>query len=176
MTARIERLPRTSPPSRQPGVLTGRRFLVYLLAFFGVMFSVNGFMTYQAITTFRGVDVDSVYRASRAFPTEIAAAQRQDALGWIVDLHPKRDPDGHTSIRLAPREAGGAPVTGLFVRARLEHPSNRYLDREFVLNETQPGIYLGAADQLEAGAWTVVVEAERGGERVYRSQNRTLLP
>ncbi|MFN8829424.1 MAG: FixH family protein [Labrys sp. (in: a-proteobacteria)] len=176
MATRIDRLSKLSSPAPTPGALTGRRFLTYLLAFFGVMFAVNGYMTYQALTTFRGADVDSVYQASRAYPSEIAAAQRQNALGWTVDLEPRREASGHTTVRLTPRDAAGTPVTGLSVRVRLEHPTNRYLDRDFMLTETGPGLYLGAADRLEAGAWTVVVEAERGGERLYRSQNRTVLP
>jgi nitrogen fixation protein FixH len=165
---------RTAPASGRP--LTGRQVLWMFIAFFGVMFAVNGFMAYAAIKTFRGADTESVYAASRAFPGEIAAAQRQAALDWSVDLHADRTADGAAAIVVSPFDAQGKPVTGLTLRARFEHPSDRYRDKAVDLVEARAGTYQASAEGVAGGAWDVTIEAARDGERVYRSRNRIMLP
>lgn len=156
--------------------LTGGKVLAMLLCFFAVMFAVNGFMAYAAITTFRGADTESVYAASKAFPLEIAAAKRQSELGWSVDLHTARVADGDAAIAVTPFDAKGVPVRGLTVTARFEHPSDRYKDQVVALEESKPGVYEAQTGAIGAGAWDITVEAVRDGERVYRTRNRALLP
>lgn len=161
--------------TRSPSVVTGRKVLLMLGGFFAVMFSVNGYMAYQAITTFRGADTDSVYNEGRAFPAEMEAAKRQAALGWTVTVHADRSVGGEARLTLAPRDKAGAPVTGLLVEARLEHPSDRYLDKTVTLVEGESGIYSGTAPGVSAGIWDLVVEAKQSEIRFYRSKNRLVL-
>lgn len=161
--------------TKSPSFLTGRKVLLMLGGFFGVMFTVNGYMAYQAITTFRGADTDSVYNEGRAFPAEMEAARKQAALGWDVTVHADRNAAGEARLILSPRDKAGAPVSGLLVEARLEHPSNRYLDKAVTLVEGESGTYSGTAAGVSAGIWDVVVEAKTGEIRLYRSRNRLIL-
>ncbi len=61
-----------SPVSPKP--LTGRMVLVMLVAFFVVVFGVNGLMMTLAVQTLPGTEVDSAYSASLAYEKEIGAA------------------------------------------------------------------------------------------------------
>ncbi|MGZ9111522.1 MAG: FixH family protein, partial [Rhodoplanes sp.] len=77
--------------------LTGRRVLIYLVAFFGVVFAANAALVKFAIETLPGTEVDSAYRASLAFNGEIAA-------------HVERNGDGGARLRIDARDAVGAPL------------------------------------------------------------------
>ena len=70
----------TRTPSRQ---LTGRTVLVWLVAFFGVVFAVNAVMIHAAISTFGGVETASSYKAGLAFEQEVeaGAARRTRGIG-----------------------------------------------------------------------------------------------
>ena len=57
--------------------LTGRGVLLWLFAFFGVTFAVNGAFIYFAVSTFPGVEVASSYKAGQEFEGEIAAGRAQ---------------------------------------------------------------------------------------------------
>jgi len=59
--------------------LTGRSVLFCLLAFFGVIISVNIAMMTLAVETLPGTDVDSPYSAGLAYNQEITAARAQEA-------------------------------------------------------------------------------------------------
>src|SRR5262245_25751182 len=105
--------------------LTGRTVLITLLAFFGVVFAVNGVMMKLAIDTMPGLEVESAYRASMGYNGEIAAARRQSALGWQVVERVDRAADGHAAMRVEARDSAGAPLSGLAVTARLERPTDK---------------------------------------------------
>src|SRR5262249_9508445 len=72
-----------SPPMLKSTVsdrpLTGRKVLIMLVAFFGVVIGVNMTMMKLAILTLPGTEVDSAYTASLGYEKEIAAAHDQTA-------------------------------------------------------------------------------------------------
>jgi hypothetical protein len=41
--------------------------------------------------------------------------------------------------------------------------------------ESSPGLYTAVIPGVQAGAWTLVIEADRDGERVFASRNRVIL-
>jgi hypothetical protein len=43
------------------------------------------------------------------------------------------------------------------------------------LSEGERGIYLGTADNVAAGQWELVIEGERGQQRIFMSRNRLVL-
>ncbi|MBK5959095.1 nitrogen fixation protein FixH [Rhodoplanes elegans] len=160
--------------------LTGRRVAIYILAFFGVVIGVNGVMMKLAVDTLPGTVVDSAYRASLAYNKEIAAAHEQVSRGWQVAAHVERVAErdgGHkASVRIEARDATDKPVSGLVVTARLARPTDRRDDRTLEIAERGIGIYRGEAEDVAAGQWDLVIEAARGGDRVYLSKNRVVLP
>ena len=65
----------------------------------------------------------------------------------------------------------GAPIGGLKVTARFEHPFDAAKDRQASL--ASDGLdYEGVASPVAPGRWTLVIEASRGAERLYRSENK----
>jgi nitrogen fixation protein FixH len=168
----------TSPINMQSAIpvrpLTGRTVLVCLLAFFGVVVGMNVFMMKLAVETLPGTDVDSPYKASLAYNSEIHAAEDQAARNWSVQGHVKRNSDGSAEIKVVARDAAGFPLSGLAFSARLSRPTDKRADRMVELGEASPGTYLGSVAQVLAGQWDVVIEAARGSERLFLSRNRVV--
>jgi nitrogen fixation protein FixH len=155
--------------------LTGRTVLFGLIAFFAVVIGANLTLTVLAIGTMPGTEVDSAYRASLAFNSEIGAARAQAARNRQVAARVERDIDGRAKVRIDARDARGAPLTGLAFAARLLRPTDQRADRSFALAERESGIYRGSATDVASGLWELLIEANQGGRRVFLSRNRLLL-
>ncbi len=158
-----------------PRPLTGRRVLVMIIGFFGVVFAVNGVMMKLAIQTLPGTDVDSAYNASLAYEGEIVAARDQDARSWKVDAQIQRAVGGGTELRVEVRDNGGAPMSGLKFQGRFERPTDRRADQPVVLAEIGNGIYFGSTASIAPGQWDLVLEGDAAGRRMYLSKNRVVL-
>lgn len=165
----------TRLPASSAKPLSGRTVLVCLLAFFGVVIAVNVTLAVLAIRTLPGTEVDSSYQAGIGYNAEIAAAGRQDARRWQVAGHLERGADGRAVVRVEARDGSGAPTTGLTFQARLERPIDKRADRTVGLAEREAGIYRGEAADVAPGQWDLVLEAERGSDRVFLSRNRVVL-
>lgn len=172
LTAPVER-----PENRLPGRpfrLSGRMVLAGMVGFFMVVAGANAVMMTVAIRTMPGVDVKSAYETSQRFNGEIARMQAQVDRGWQASAQLRRSgPDAVVTFSL--RDRNGAPVTGLAVDARLEHPATRREDREAVLGETAPGDYAATIPAIHGGGWTLAIEALSGTERVFVSRSRVIL-
>lgn len=155
--------------------LTGRTVLVCILAFFGVIIAVNVTMMTLAIKTLPGTDVDNPYASGIAYNNEISAAREQEARRWRVAVRIERDRDGHGSIRVEASDAAGAPVTAIAFSARLARPTDRRADHTVPLVERESGVYRGGVDGVAAGLWELIVEGQRGSERLFMSRNRLVL-
>lgn len=166
----------TRRASDGPRPITGRAVLIYMLAFFGVIIAVNVVMMKLAIDTMPGLEVESSYSAGKAYNAEIAAAREQSARAWHVAGHVQHHEDGRTFLEVEARDRAGAPITGLMFSAELERPIDRRADRRLALTERGAGIYSGEASDLAPGQWELVLQAERGSERVFLSKNRIELP
>lgn len=161
--------------SQGPRPLTGRTVLVYLLAFFGVVFAANLAMIKLAVDTLPGTDVDSAYAASLAYNTEIQASHDQDARGWRIVGQVERNGDGAAAVKVEARDARNVPLTGLVFAARLSRPTDKRSDRAVTLSEREAGIYRGQAVDVAPGQWDLVLEAMNGAERLFLSRNRLAL-
>jgi nitrogen fixation protein FixH len=155
--------------------LTGWTVFLSILAFFGVVMAVNVTMMTLAVETLPGTDVDNPYGAGLAYNKEISAARAQEARGWHVVAHVERQADGQSTIRVEARDNAGVPVTGLAFFARLAHPIDRRADHAASLFENEPGIYRGTAENVAVGQWELIIEGERGSERMFMSRNRLVL-
>jgi nitrogen fixation protein FixH len=158
-----------------PRPLTGRKVLLMLVAFFGVVFGVNFLMMTLAIDTLPGTEVDSAYSASLGYEKEIALAHDQNARNWKVDAHIQRGPDGGATLQVEARDNSGQPLSGLKFQGRFERPTDRRADQPVALAEMGIGIYRGAAPLIAAGQWDLVLEGVAAGQRMFLSKNRVLL-
>lgn len=159
---------------RKPRELTGRAVLIWLLAFFGVVFAVNGIMVKAATSTFGGVEVQSSYKAGQLFEHEVARARAQDALRWQVDGKLALDRAGEAELDVSVHDAHGQPVSGLTADARLAHPADERLDHDVTLHKFGPGSFRGQA-KANPGRWDLIVDLSRDGERVFRSRSQIVL-
>ena len=156
-----------STRATQAAPLTGGKVLAMIVAFFAVVFGVNFLMAYDAMSTFRGDAAAHAYEAGLKYNSEIAAAAAQNERGWKVELAMT---DGFTATF---HDADGRAVEGLTVSGVFGAPADVKRDRAFVLVETSPGVYAGAA--APAGVWNLQFSAKRDNQTIFQSASRLIL-
>jgi len=154
--------------------LKGWMVLVFMIAFFAVIFGVNAFMAHEAISTFGGVETDSAYQAGQIFERDVELARAQDAQHWRVDAKVTAAAGGTALLDIRTSDASGAPLAGLTATAMFERPTDRRLDRSMTVGETATGRFHGSA-VVPAGQWDLIIELSRGAERKFRSKNRVVI-
>jgi nitrogen fixation protein FixH len=152
------------------GPLTGLRVLAILCSFFLVIFIANGALMYFALHTLHGSELENPYDASQGYNAEIAEARAQEERGWTANVTTRAEGDGER-ILVEFRSRDGAPIPGLKVTARLTHPFDAALDRAATLASSGLG-YEGVATPVQPGQWRLMIEASRGAERMFRSENK----
>ncbi len=165
-----------TPRAKEPktGKMTGRHFLYWIVSFFGVIFTVNGIFIYMALSTWSGLEVKNAYQVGRNYNKYLAAAEAQNKRGWKVDVT-KRLAGDSLSVVVRPRDAKGAPLTGLEITVWLRRPTQEDLDRQRVLTEGETGRYSGVLPLPAKGLWQFILIAKRNGKEVYRSRSRVVL-
>lgn len=158
----------------KPRELTGRAVLFYLLGFFAFVFAVNGVMIKAATSTFAGLETGSSYKAGLQFKQEMQSAERQADMHWRVDGKLSRDKAGDAVLDVTVRDDKGLAVAGLSGSARLAHPATARLDHTLALEPAGAGALRGAT-AAPAGQWELILDLDRGGERVFRSRSRVTL-
>ncbi len=143
--------------------MSGRKFTGWhmtgiLVAFFGVVVSVNVFMAQAAISTFGGTVVDNSYVASQKFNGWLDKAEAQKALGWAVSARL----NGSRHVELM-ADVGQVPLRNAAVEALVRHPLGRVPERSLRFDQTQDGIWT-SREALPAGRWIVHLTVRRGGE------------
>lgn len=160
--------------SKKPRELTGRAVLLWLVAFFGIVFVVNGIMVKAATSTFGGVETASSYKAGQMFEQEVANAEKQDARHWQVAGRLTHEKAGQAVLDLTARDGKGAPLTDLTAKARLAHPADERLDHVIELARIGAGEFKGEVG-AQAGQWELIVDLYRGDDRVFRSRSKVIL-
>jgi nitrogen fixation protein FixH len=166
--------PANTPVAKAPRPISGRFVLFSFVAFFGVIAAVNATMMTLAIRTMPGLDVANGYVASQGMNREIDAMRSQVARAWSADVAASLK-NSTAPITVSLSDQFGRPVTGLAVTARLAHPALTRADHAGTLIEHRPGLYGTDLPDVQAGVWTLVVEASQGGQRVFASRNRIML-
>jgi nitrogen fixation protein FixH len=101
--------------------LTGKKVLTILLSVFAVVFAVNGFMIYSAVSTFSGVQRGATYRMGLHYNNTFAEQQAQDELRWSHQAQFSHD----APLAVTVRDASGSPVAGLAIEGWLGPSSDR---------------------------------------------------
>jgi nitrogen fixation protein FixH len=142
--------------------LTGRKVLIIVLAFFGVIISVNVYMMVHAIGGFPGLVEKHPYRASQKFDVTRNA---QIAQGWRAGLDWQ---DGRIEAVMTDRS--GTPLRGLVVTADIGRPATREGERMVTLAPVkgQPGVY-GVDLALAPGRWRAEMTAIDGAGATHRA-------
>lgn len=153
--------------------ITGRHVLLAMIAFFAVIFAVNGVFLYSALSTHTGVVAVEPYRKGVAYNERIAADEQQQSLGWQIDLSvPEKD--GDVSVKLVDRD--GRAQTGLNLTGRIGRPTTGAHDQPLEFREQAGGRYTASVAALEGGTWIIELQASElksGGEEVvWRMRKR----
>jgi nitrogen fixation protein FixH len=146
-----------------------RWFPVGLIAAMGVVFAVNGYMIYDALSTFPGAAGTDGFDLSNAYKHVLATAQQQAALGWQIeaDVTPSRFP----LIRLTDRN--GAPLAAAAIDAQAERPVGPADSTALPFRSIGDGRYQ-ADTSLYAGQWDIKLTVHADG-RLYSATRRVIV-
>jgi nitrogen fixation protein FixH len=161
-------------PAKKP--FTGRRLLWWIIAFFVLVFAVNGVFVYVSLNSFPGLETDNPYRKGVTYDRTLDAARAQRALGWKVDLKwiSSGPAQGHLVVAL--NDKSGGPVAGHQVTVTMFRPVVSGMDHRFALHEAESGHY-GADIRLAApGNWEVDLRVMRPDGRDYLLHERIDVP
>jgi nitrogen fixation protein FixH len=144
-----------------------RWFPVWLIAAMGVVFAVNGYMIYDALSTFPGQAGQDGFDLSNEYQRVLATAQQQAALGWHIEVSGAPIPELHLTDR------NGMPLTPTSIDAQVERPVGP-TDR-MVLNFRPVGDGTFQADSpLPGGQWEMMLTVRADG-RMYSATRRVIV-
>lgn len=149
--------------------LTGRMVLFMLLAFFGVIISVNMVMLRLASSTFSGRGDKNAYIAGISHNKSLASARAQDMRAWKVDVSLTRPSQGRSVINIVRSDSGVSTNTDVIIR--FQHPASGSLDRVVNLAPVSANAWRAATD-LPAGVWDMEIEMRAGGAVIFMSRDR----
>jgi len=149
----------------KPREFTGRKMLIVMLSFFGVIITVNVYMAYSAVSTFPGLEVDNSYIASQTF-NERAAAQR--ALGWTIEFTHEGD-----EVVLNLQDSDGDAVIPAAISATLGRPT--FSGEDMTLEFRLVGNEYRAKADLAAGPWRLFLDAVAQDGTLYKKRMHLLV-
>ncbi len=145
--------------------IKGWHVLVIMIAFFGIIFTVNAIFITTALDTFPGEETRRSYVQGRDYNQVVEARRAQEALGWSATANLAEE-----RVLVEVLDADGAPVTGLRLEGQLQHPANMSYDRDLVFTEVRDGVYAAGAGDLPEGRWTLTAEA--AGDQPFALETR----
>lgn len=137
--------------SRTPKEFTGTHMLLMIVAFFGVIVSVNVTMAVVASRTWTGLVVKNSYVASQDFNDQLAAAKSQSARGWSGAIVYEEN-----SLKFSVLDKTGRPLLLNNVVAHIGRPAFENEDRTLNLEHVSNGAYQTYV-KLEPGPWQLSV-------------------
>lgn len=146
--------------------LTGRHVLCILLAFFGLIITVNVTMATLAAGTWPGLVVANSYVESQRFNTRVAAARQQRTLGYALEFE-----QAHGQLALALRDGAGRGVRIVGGTVKIGRPVTRTEDRTIDVPAAPDGV-VSMPDALAPGLWIADIALLLEGDRVWRYETR----
>jgi len=148
---------------QKPREFTGRHMAMIMIAFFGVIITVNGFMAYKATTSWTGLVAKNGYVASQDFNALLAVRKQQEKLGYKSVLAYVDE-----KIVFSFYDKAGKSLEGFDIKLMIGRPVNEKEDHELVLVEGRQGIYSQKL-KLAPGQWNVdVIARDKADERYHR--------
>lgn len=150
----------------RPSEFTGKHMLFSMVAFFGVIITVNMIMARFAVTTWSGLVVPNTYVASQQFNAKAEESRAIAAKGYAVEL--RSDAEG-LSVVLTDNQ--GQPADAQSVSAALRRPVGTDDDREIVFKARGEGVFT-APGRLAEGEWIAHLTAKGDGQILYQKARR----
>ncbi|MHA1598276.1 MAG: FixH family protein [Alphaproteobacteria bacterium] len=138
--------------------------------------AVNMLLVYFALSSWTGIETEGHYGKGIDYNQNLAATEKQKALGWDVRLSIQPDAGtkapGFFNVEVRYADSLGKPLPGLRVRAHLIRPTHEGYDRQVELKASAPGQYQARLDVPLPGQWDLrLVAADVDGnfhQRVER--------
>jgi len=134
--------------ARRYAAMTGWRMFAIFISFFGIVFIVNFFMAYLAVSTFTGTVVDNSYVASQQFNGWLAEAHAEKALGWQTTV--RLDSDRHIVVRVLDKT--GRPLAPLDAKGTMAHMLVNAPPQALHFSPTDAG-NVRSIERLPQGRW-----------------------
>lgn len=147
--------------TRPVRTFTGGHFAAIMVAFFGLIVTVNLVMARMAGATFGGVVVDNSYVASQHFNRWLDQAASERAMGWKADM--RREADDRLTVDVAGLSDSPGSLTAV-----ARHPLGRAPDLALRFERLEGGRFLSLRP-LPVGRWRVRVTVQSEG-RIWRSE------
>ncbi|GLQ05986.1 FixH family protein [Sneathiella chinensis] len=152
--------------------LTGRHVLYILIAFFGLMFVVNGVFVYFALNSFSGLSVSDSYNRGLHYNEEIARLEDQRRRDWHAGFVFESKEGAVGTFTFNVLNSSGRPVTFTRVDLAISRPAREDLDVSLPVERVN-GTYIVEYTFPAAGQWDVTLIAEGGGyDTPYRLEKR----
>ncbi len=148
--------------------LNGKLTLVLVVAFFGVVTTINVYMAYSAVHSFPGLEVENGYVASQSFDEERKA---QLALGW--DVKASLEPG---SVRVDILGPDGGPANASSIKAMIGRTTERDFDQELTFATTSTGSLVAPITPLGIGKWELRLSAVAGDGTPFRQRIVLIVP
>jgi nitrogen fixation protein FixH len=155
--------------------ITGRTVLFGMLAFFGLIFAVNGALIYFAIDSWSGLSTERPFDTARDHDRTLAEAEAQAALGWNSAVALTPDTAGGQTVEVALGDTDGAPLGGLDVELVLRRPARGDMDRRLSLRETTAGRYRGTVALPLPGRWYAEIRVRDADGPRYRMEHEVIV-
>lgn len=152
--------------------MRGKHVLMIFVGFFAMIFAVDGFMIYKAVSTFGGIETPDAYRKGVAYNASIAKDEEQAQLGWTDEVKVVGAPH---RLQVALRDKENSAVAGKKLVATVGRPATNRYDVKLDLAETTPGIYEVALPDAAGGTWIVELGAyddASSNDPVYQARRR----
>lgn len=161
--------------TREPRKITGKTVIIGMIAFYGVIITVNSLFVFFALDTWPGLTTEDSYKKGLAYNQTIDAATRQSALGWLsnVSVDAAAGADKVVTIRMT--GAGNASISGLVVTAKVERAVGTPATQVITLYETAPGRYSGTFKSPAEGRWIAEINAVGPNDAVYRMKHQVMI-
>ena len=158
--------------------LTGKHVLFMFLAFFGVIFIVNGIFLSQAIKSFPGEVSKKSYVQGINYNDTIDEKNRQELLNWKSEIGVSYSDDTPKDAILVARffDKDDLPLNELQVSAVLNQHSSDHKNVSFPMQFYADGEYTHQIDSLETGRWTVHIEVNVSSQSIFKAQKEINIP
>nr|WP_025030520.1 FixH family protein [Nitratireductor aquibiodomus] len=145
---------------------TGWHMLAIMIAFFGVIITVNLTMAFYAQSSWTGLIVKNTYVASQTFNERAEEGRQQAALGWKGELSVDGD-----AITYRLLDASGDPVPLESVTMVMHRPVTADEDVSLKMQRLPDGGF-GVDHGPGDGTWVINIAAEAGLAHPYRDVRR----
>ncbi|MCP1198658.1 FixH family protein [Notoacmeibacter sp. MSK16QG-6] len=152
------------------GPFTGRHMLMIMIAFFGVVISVNLTLAFFASKSWTGLVVQNSYVASQNFEKERVRQAAQMARGWQIGANVE---DGFLTVTL--KDGDGKSIERAAVTASLSGVMYDRDDQTVELPALARGGY-GREVQLHAGEWIAELTVDARGLDPWQGSVRFSVP